>query len=235
MKKSLSVWVTFAIFFGTLPYHQSLAASTGSQSRAPEAFAAFDCKQLIPGSPGCPSFNEMLSSEDKDILRRLTGDYEAYVCFRPGEDVFTVVNFVKFNEKALVKAEKGPMLEQVGTAEFVRYSNGVEDDNGLTFGKWTNWPKATADLASFSSSDLDRSSPDSSARIDVNSSEVLLTYKWKNLVSTTTSYTLQIRRSTRRFVETLEFPEPKTDTKSAAPPKPLERFTHSGYCAEYNN
>jgi hypothetical protein len=51
-----------------------------------------DCAQIK--SPGCNSFNEMLTSRDPDIVETIKQpNYITYVCFQPNDDAFTMLTF----------------------------------------------------------------------------------------------------------------------------------------------
>jgi hypothetical protein len=231
MTNLLAALMAVSLFFGT-PFIEQPCQNPASVTVAP---ATVDCKQIGIVSAGCASFNEMLAAKDKDIVRRLTDPDQAFVCFRPAEDVFTIVNFTKLEPALLVKPAKGVRLEEGAMAEFIRYSDGVEQDSGFAFGKWSNLPKLPAEDSTLAADDDEKTAADGGLHISVNPSELSLTYKWKNLAHTTTTYSLQVRRSTKRSLEIMQYASGTADPKAARGNAPLDRVTYTGYCAEFNN
>ncbi|HET8892091.1 MAG TPA: hypothetical protein VFQ41_24550 [Candidatus Angelobacter sp.] len=185
------------------------------------------CEKFTDYLPGCKSFNDMIAAQDTDLLTSLTGHYQAYVCFRTGEDVFTVVSFQDTEVLSDFKRVTGTgMAETFGLAELNRYKDGVSEDSKLFTGKWHKLQTASNDAAYFSGGGL-AANPSS---IHVNASEVSVSYKWKNVSNTITTYTLQIRRSTKRGLETLEAPRPLTEKN-----KSMFQTTFQDFCEFYPN
>lgn len=185
-----------------------------------------DCSKFSDSLPGCKSFNEMLGSNDKDVVSSVGGIYQAYVCFRADEDVFTIISYLPPSNEQFRKATFG--VEMQATAYLSRYEAGLSKDEEVFDGKWYKSAHEPAAQAHFTGNGL-FASRDQQPKIYVNESEISVSTSWQNLGGTRTTYHLQVRRSTKRFLETFEWPKPPT-----AKDKSTEQMTRQGYCEEYN-
>lgn len=183
-----------------------------------------DCNKFAEPSPGCKSFNDMLTGKDKDILTSLGDAYWTYVCFRTGEDVFTVVSVSVPTHYAFSKYGTSGTLAQTGIAFIDRYKNGVSESSDIISGRWSRLPSQEDADAAFVGSGAGTPKP----KLYVTSSEISFSTTWKNVGGNVTSYNLRVRRSTRRLLETFEWPYP------APPNKATEHMTEEGYCEDYN-
>jgi hypothetical protein len=167
----------------------------------------------------------MLAAKDKDVVTALGPRYQAYVCFRSGEDIFTIVSFSKPLSWLLRRVTKtGVPWGQPGTASVARYKDGLSDDYRAFFGKWTKQESDTGGMFV----GMEISASDKTQGITITDSEVVATYKWINLNNTTTTYTLKIRRSTKRGSETIQAPPPPT-----AKDKTVASFNDEDVCEYY--
>jgi len=202
----------------------SAALAQDQPSSTPPKDYSVDCSKFSL-SPGCKSFTELVDSKDKDILDRLVGD--SFVCFRPDEDVFLIASYLKPDESAYLRTGKYTS-EQTGIFFYNRFKEGLTDDYETAYGTWTKNTVAGEDVR-FSAK------PPYSALIDAG--EVSFSYQYKNMRGTNTSYLLQIRKSTKRFVETFDADDlPVSDKNKSATQKPAgaSRYENTGYCAEFN-
>jgi hypothetical protein len=184
------------------------------------------CDKFAEDLPGCKSFNEMLAAQDKDVLRSLAGSDQAYVCFRTGEDVFTIVSFEKTDDLYSFKKTATSIAETSGFPTLTRYKEGVSEDYQPFWGKWRKLASASNETAHF----IGGGSALRPFRVSIDNSEVSVSYQWKNVSNTITTYTLQIRRSTKRGLETLEAPPPPTDKN-----KSVSQTTFQDFCEFYPN
>jgi hypothetical protein len=183
----------------------------------------FDCSTLSYVSAGCASFNEMVAKMDKDILSTLNGN-EAFVCFRPDEDVFFVISFQVPDDSEYSPITLGSR-EAAGVIGYDRFKDGVSEDTDIVFGKWKKL-RSTAATPYFASD------PKSQSYAAINDTEVSYHASFQNLQNTKTAYDFQIRRSTLRFSETYTFPAERDPKKPASAPT-SDRAEYTGYCTEF--
>jgi hypothetical protein len=191
----------------------------------------YDCQKLPYTSVGCDSFNDMVRSNDTQIMSALKKSTTAFVCFIPDEDEFFIANYTQPKDAAFSKTSTPDLLQAFGFFLYSRYKQGVASDSGFVFGKWT---KSQDDSIppTFTSDDT-KSQPQSRASVD--ETEIEYNNSFKNLNGTTTTYAFQIRRSTLRFNETYTFPQPAPNTKSTPPtaPKSQDQLTGNGRCVAF--
>lgn len=173
-----------------------------------------DCKKIK--SPGCNSFNEMLKNRNRDLIDTLkTPNTAAYVCFRPGEDAFTVISFPlptnywqhtqrcwdAMKARREDEAECAIQEQKYQVLNALIYKNGNYDDAFVINFRWVQRPdKLEAENEDMiPASRYDRKD----MKLLIDSTEVLISYKYLNQVKSVTTYTLQIQRDTGTFVETL--------------------------------
>jgi hypothetical protein len=159
----------------------------------------------------CRSFNEMIEGHDKTVLQSTSDD--SYACFRPGDDVFFLISFHQ------ATSEKGG-FPLVG---YHLFKKGVLDDSRVAYGNWTR--------QSDGSSDFEETQPPPSKQLAFNAhssiteSTVTFSYSFENMAGKKIEYSVKIRRSTLRFVETYQWPNQRG--------KGEEPNTYSGYCVSY--
>lgn len=164
-------------------------------------------------SKACRSFKQLLEAHDNDILDTLSSP-TSYVCFRPSEDAFLIFR-VRAPYRDLWKQPDDHVGETQPSSEtLTEYRDGVLYNVVAGLGYW--W----------------RSSPDGEPEFTLQNSrieglmlaifptEISIDYPFKKQNGGTTHYSLTIRRSTGRFIETF-----------AGENTPIT--THSGTCLIY--
>lgn len=192
----------------------------------------YDCSKLDYQSDGCKSYDQMVSSNDKDVLADLGLNQNAFVCFRPNEDTFFIISFDQppdFEFKAINTGTT--VLAASGLLGYDRYKNGVNDDEHLIIGKWSEI-KGIPSTLTFAS----RNTPPSTSA-SISDTEIDYGQSFLNLNNTTTQYAFQLRRSTLRFNETFSAPEPaQAGTKQTKlQSHSQDEFTVTGYCAKFQH
>ena len=180
----------------------ALQTSTAQPPRVPGPMPAECAGERDTKS--CKSFNEMLLSNDKELLGLLQDD--AVVCFRQGDDVFFIISFHE-----PTTGSGGPDL-----IRYDRYQNGTSDEFRVVFGKWE---KSTAGYYVFH-----KRPAETEVGANVDPTEILFGYSFKNMNGGTTEYGTHIRRSTLRFSETYEWAKTKGHDSNDL----------SGYCTAYH-
>jgi hypothetical protein len=165
-------------------------------------------------SKACTSFKQLLDAHDTEIVNSLAKK-PAYVCFRPTEDAFLIFNAeppAKYSwEKAAVGEKQATYLPQLE-----EYRNGVH--YGYKFGRGF-WRRHGDEQPRFES-DEQTTGRNKGLDIEIDGDEISIDYQSTNQHDGTTQYSLTIRRSTGRFIET--FVADNTPTT-----------THSGTCLIY--
>jgi hypothetical protein len=145
----------------------------------------------------------------------------AFVCFRENEDAFIIVSFEQPKDTDFQKDPKTGAITFPGLASIRRFSKGLSDESKLLFGTWAKaYPTSDPTFVSTSKT--------SDNEVFIDRSELSISYSFTNLGKTKTNYSLQIRRSTLRFLETWQFPgneKEKADTRTSG----------SGHCAAFGN
>lgn len=180
-------------------------------------------------SIACDSFNAMVEKHDADIMNVVDSPFQyAYVCFNSDyEDRFLTLS-VGLPPSSGGWRKTGPSGELVYSPtllDFEIYTKGVLEDSRIAFLKWS---KVTGVAGSETATTVPHVTTQRSnaswALVDINQEELDLQYKFTNLDHTVTSYLLQIRRSTNRFLETYNFPNRNGQTG---------RTTNEGSCVEF--
>jgi hypothetical protein len=171
---------------------------------AKPATQKLSCPQ--PGAAAaCNSFTQLVEARDESILRSL--EPISYVCFHENEDIFFTLRVA-------------PLLEGFAnypTAMFFsEYRDGVSDLGAFVQGMWTRDIELKESI--FKSSGAPSNKATDKAEID--GLEVFLQYAFKNQLGSSTTHTVQIRRSTGRFTESIS--------------SPGGRQTYSGSCARFD-
>jgi hypothetical protein len=162
------------------------------------------CSTLRLAQAACRSYNEMVLAKDDDILSILHAP-EAYVCFRNSEDMFSVVSIGSPFSLTFKKQPNGALLA-AGMVPYRRLKSGQNDDYDVSFG---NWITINQEQYPFFSS-----TPKQDPVVSVSESEISIEHSYKNLAGGTTDYTIQIRRSTLRATETIQWNNPGKDARS---------------------
>jgi hypothetical protein len=202
------------------------AAPLFAQDQKPDTSVAItpdytvQCSTVPLASAACHSFDEMVVAKDDEILSILRTP-EAYVCFRNSEDMFSVISIgLPFN--LTFKKQANGALLAAGMVTYRRIKSGQNDESQLAFG---NWITVNQEQYPFFSS-----TPKQDPTVSVSESEISLEHSYKNLAGGTTDYTIQIRRSTLRSTETIQWKNPGKDAKS-----PPDRGTldFDGHCSVF--
>jgi hypothetical protein len=167
----------------------------------------------------CASFKQLLDSHDKDILDLLTLK-PVYVCFRPKEDAFLVFHIEPPSSYGWRKGTTGNETQfQIGILK--EYREGVLYLWNNGYGNWVRFPPDKDETFEPAPAEPASNSPNA-IRMSVLGGEVLVEYPFTNQSNGTTEYSLTIRQSTGRFVETFDVKDsPNLTTK------------HLGSCAIY--
>jgi hypothetical protein len=155
----------------------------------------------------CKSYNELVTSRDKDLLDVLKMR-DTYVCFRENEDVFSVISLATPQPSEFKKVPKGAFYD-AGPSSWVihlRFKNGQDDKSDFLIGKWTKLEPG--------SSPFFQTLPKANPSLSASESAITLLDEFENLKGGKTTYTLQVRRSTMRASEEFQWDDPPKDTKS---------------------
>ena len=153
---------------------------------------------MLTTRPAADSFNEMVTSQDKDLTAFLDGSYIAYVCFEKDADNFRIISITPASPILYEKEKSTPMEAQKAYAFFQQFKDGLSKDFQVLGG---TWKRAAGFSEFFNPGPGDQT-------ISLNDSEVTYTDTYENLKKTKTHYSLTIRRSTLRFAQNYRFPEP---------------------------
>jgi hypothetical protein len=184
-----------------------------------------DCSTLPKPSLACFSYDEMLASNDKDLVSDLRNP-GAYACFLPSEDVFIVLSL---NTPTEFEHEKPPskILEARGEIWLSRYKRGLTDDFQVANGTWRKIEGDSDSRPIFRVDKPNQDAPNATA----SDSEVTFSYGFQNVGGGKTTYSFQMRRSTLRFSETHYWRNPPKDPKKAEDRGSDE---DDGYCINVN-
>jgi hypothetical protein len=164
----------------------------------------------------------MIAKNDKDILSSLDQAHPGYVCFRPEKDIFILVYSRPPYDFQFRNVPGAPTVVQAdGDVYYERYEDGLQDDFKSTSGTWRKAPSAPELGMHFVHSP---SSKNSDATL--TDAQVSFSFTFENVQHNTTSYEIEIRRSTLRFLEQYSYDDPKT--------KQQVRGSYTGHCAEFN-
>jgi hypothetical protein len=202
----------------------TLTVIASAQAPAPDhqKNIGIDCTRL-ENAKGCDSYNEMFIAKDKDLLDSFDYD-EAYVCFPEYFDEFFVVAFSQpapRDFQPLAKGVKGPPLFP-GYVIFKSYRAGVSDDLRSVTGDWQKWNEKTIVF----------DGKNKNASSTVLDSEVSVDISFANVAGGTTSHDIQVRRSTLRFTDKMQWDNPPKTPKSD-PDK--GSTSQSGHCKLFSN
>lgn len=191
----------------------------------------YDCNKLPYTSLGCNSYNEMIRSNDSDVISALKTSADAYVCFNQEGDEFFIVSFDEPIDSTYAPVSNNrSLLQSPGAFSYSKYKDGVQNDSGFLFGKWSK-VKGLSLAPSFVANDTG-----SQRDASVTENEISCENTFKNLNGTTTTFNLQIRRSTLRFNQTYTFPQPGPARKTAVgttQPQSHDQVAEDGHCAEF--
>jgi len=177
----------------------------------------------------CRSYNEMIENKDEDLLGAVKTP--SLVCFRDDEDAFVVLAEIVPSPNLVYRETSKVVSETSGVVFYYRFKKGLNDDFRYVSGMWSKLNLGEAPSISF------ESSKGSDTKVSISPAELSVSYQYKNLGGSITSYSIQVRRSTKRFVETFQFPdEPAAPEKNkpAVPKRPGNtRMEYTGHCAEF--
>jgi hypothetical protein len=172
-----------------------------------------ECSSAL-ATPSCRSFAELLRARDKELISSIGPESTLVACFRKSSDVFVTVSFP--TDKALVYAEEANhMRKAAALVEYDRYKDGVSEDEQVYIGNYTrySYPGMTPSFRS----EVDEK--DKTRGASITDSEISIYYTYDNAVGGKTTYSMQIRRSTMRFVETFRSGDTQTN--------------ETGYCKQF--
>jgi hypothetical protein len=205
--------VKIALLFITL----AVLASAQVPAADHQKNVGIDCS-ILENAKGCNSYNEMFVAKDKDLLESFDYD-EAYVCFPEYFDDFFIIAFsqpLPRDFQALVKGIKAPLLFP-GYIVFKSYRSGVSDDTKNVIGNWQRWNEDTIAFEG----------KNKNASATVVDSEISIDISFKNVAGGTTDHDIQVRRSTLRFTDKMQWDDPPKTPKS----EPDKGSTsQSGHC-----
>jgi len=159
----------------------------------------------------CRSFNQLIEGHDKTVLQSTSDD--SFACFRPGDDVFFLISFHQ-------------ATDEKGAFPLVRYhlfKKGVLDDSRVAYGKWTKQSDGSFDFETTKPPPSKQLA--SNAHSSITNGNVDFSYTFEGVSSRKTEYSVEVRRSTLRFVETYRWPSQKAKSEDPT--------TYSGYCVSY--
>lgn len=160
-----------------------------AQQSPPSRDYSYACS-LPSTEAACKSYNELVTSRDKDLLDVLKMR-DTYVCFRENEDAFSVISLDTPQPLEFKKVLKG--FYEAGPSSWVfhlRFKNGQDDKSELLIGKWTKLEPG--------SSPFFQTLPKANPSLSAGESAITLLEEFQNLSGGKTTYTLQVRRSTMR-------------------------------------
>ena len=191
-----------------------------------------DCSQF--SSPACPSFKEMVSKLDAEITDVIGGKTAetAFVCFRELEDVFLLISYTRPIDRLFSVSSEPTSSTQFGFFNYRRVKNGVSEDRQSLSGRWRRTRFGSMSDVVF------EGNKHTSLSAFITDTEVMFSYSFKNLNSTTTQYGLTVRRSTLRFSETYEWfdaaRKPGKRSSNSAGDEPKVRLENGGHCEQFN-
>ena len=161
----------------------------------------------------CTSFKQLIEAEDKDILDGLSSP-TSYVCFRPNEDAFIIFHVDAPNPYGWRQSADGVVQTQEGksSATLTEYRNGVL----YTFrGDLQYWHRSGSGSEEFFHSETTEGLS-KGLDITIRDVQIYVAYPFESQNGGTTEYSLAIRRSTGRFIETFESKNVPTTNHSGA-------------------
>ena len=168
-------------------------------------------------SKACKSFKQLLDASDKDVLELLSLP-TSYVCFRPTEDAFLLFHLeepTQYMWQTLEGDAKGQT--QYASPVLAEFRDGVVYDTRAVIGAW--YRHSPTDKEPLFKIRSDSPFNDGST-LTIDTAELSVQYPFKNQDGGTTQYSLVIRRSTGRFIETFAVENAPTTT-------------HAGTCLIY--
>jgi len=150
-----------------------------------------------------------------------------YVCFSEelSDDRFYLLTFGLPDDTQWQKSKTGPSESQRPKVwNFVQYANGTSDRGRYSMFGTLEWVRLAR-----SDPPTGRGKPWGESRVvlTIFDTELAVVDHYTNLSSTTTEYAFQIRRSTRRFTETITAPSADPKNKSK------DRVTQTGHCTVF--
>lgn len=161
-------------------------------------------------SKACSSFKQLLEAHDKGVLDSLSSP-TSYVCFRPNADAFLIIH-------ADEPAKYGWKESDDGVGQTSRYKLAVslaEYRDGVSYGYKTSrgyWRQFTPDEEPMFSFDPTEGSK--GFGVSIVYSEIQVIYVFMNKDGGKSFYSLIIRGSTGRFIETFDADDNSSTTNS---------------------
>lgn len=186
-------------------------------STAPDLnLKALDCREQWSDLDSCKSFAELVQNKDKDLLNTLKPGENTFVCFRPEEDAFFIIDW-----EILSAFRKTSAVEHraAGMTQYDLYRNGALADSRAWIGYWTRSPLESDDNARISVKNA------KNGNFYADASEVNVSFSFENRIGTTTKYSVSVRRSTGRYTETISAPDKKGGKE--------QPFDRTGRCLRY--
>ena len=165
-------------------------------------------------SKACSSFKQLLDAHDSDMLVTLSP--VSYVCFRPIEDAFLVFHTDALSPYGWRPPDDGVGQIQESSANLLEYRDGIQYSAKSARRYWYRY--GPDDKPVFHSETTEGRYK--GLKIDIDDSELSIDFPFNNQIGGTTQYSLTIRRSTGRFIETYSSENTATTT-------------HSGICLIY--
>jgi hypothetical protein len=173
--------------------------------------------------PSCKSYNQMISSKDRDLSSILSG--HAYVCFRHDENTFFVISFDEPSKDMFVPTSVPGKSQITGVVKYHRFKDSASDDFRVTAGDWEKTAIGDSKEISFASSSNKAPGSEEQTAAAVNENEIRIGYSFQNREETKVDCELRLRRSTLNFVENYDWADPKTGK--------LNHSTYTGDCSEF--
>ena len=174
--------------------------------------------------PSCKSYNQMVSSKDRDLLSILSG--HAYVCFRQDENTFFVISFDQPSKDRFVPTSVPGKSQATGVVRYHRFKNGMSDDFRVVAGDWEKTAAGDNQQIRFASSSGGKTpaSADETTAA-VSQDEIRIGYSFENKEKTKVDYVLRVQRPTLGFIEDYEWLHPATNKRNHS--------TYTGHCSEF--
>ena len=190
----------------------SMTATAFAQYTSPsQATISVPCLGDLSSSRPCKSFDELIKAKD-DIGNTVATADEAFACFEPEEDRFSVIDF-DLSEYSWV-SDSALIERQWGSVRVQDFANGSPSNFHYARGRWQKAKTQSDSDAIFVSDDslsrTNRKQPlAESTKVFIDSANLSVSYSFTNRSGTKTLVEASIRRSTGRFTESFSWQEPR--------------------------
>lgn len=164
-------------------------------------------------SKACSAFKQLLEAHDTDILHAVMSP-TSYVCFRPIEVAFLIIHVEPPSAYGWRKdgSNVGQTQEITSSVSLTEYRDGVFYTMKDGRGYWRRFsPDEDPMFHSESTEGMFKG-----LKISILGAEIFIDYPFENQAGGTTQYSLTLRRSTGRFIETFAGENAPTTTHSGA-------------------